>query len=137
MDIPLAVLEGLNFFKPDQKKQPVPKASKEPGLGQFNQEKDYCPLGCDPSRTKTAISNNGTHTKGNFVKIYYRGSRIKEEVPFVVKQDLFWRDLNGLVERSTKGKNPSSLRSDRGTSTGYGSFGGTQTYPSRQNPQRP
>lgn len=117
MDIPLAVLEGLNFFKPDQKKQPVAKASKEPGFGQFNQERDPCPLGCDPSRTKTAISNNGTHTKGNFVSIYYRGSRVKEEVPFVVKQESFWRDLNGLVERSSKSKRTSTFRPDRRTST--------------------
>lgn len=127
MDIPLAVLEGLNFFKPGGKKSPVPKASKERGLGQFNIEKDSCPLGCDPSRTKTAISNNGSHTKGNFVRIYYRGSRVKEEVPLVVKQESFWRELHGLVERSSKSKtNP-----DRRTSKSVGLAVQRQTHPYR------
>lgn len=117
MDFPSAVLEGLNFFKPDQKNTPVARISKEPGYGQFNQEREHCPLGCDPSRTKTAISNNGNHTKGNFVRIYYRGSRVKEEVPFVVKQESFWRDLNGLVERSSKSKRTSTFGNDRRTGT--------------------
>ncbi len=114
MEIPLAVLKAFNFFTPPENIQTVkaPKVNAEPT--QFNEPAEYCPLGCDPSRTKLAISKSGKRDKGNFVNVYYRGGKLaKPEVPLEVKQAAFWREFDELSERSNKKSNGRSSSGPR------------------------
>lgn len=115
MDIPLAVLKGLNFFTPKEDSQIPSVSTDNTNTSQFNEPEPYCPVGCDPSRTKLAISKSGRKDKGNFVNVYYRGSsKLKTEVPFEVKQESFWRELYELSERSKQSRS-NRPQSDRRT----------------------
>jgi hypothetical protein len=59
MEIPLAVLQGLNFSKPKEEVQVKKTSTSVHNPTQFNLVEDFCPLGCDPTRTKLAISKSG------------------------------------------------------------------------------
>jgi hypothetical protein len=103
MDFPLKVLQGLKERKAKANQELQVDTTPDRNLNQLNELVKRCPLGCDPSRTTTAISKSGRRDVGNFVDVYYRGSKLpKEEVPLAVKQVAFWREFDELEERSNR-----------------------------------
>lgn len=99
MEIPLSVIQGLRAkTNPELQVDSISVVT----LNQFNEPNEYCPLGCDPSRTKTMISKGTRKNKGNFVNVYYRGNKLVQEIPLAVKQETFWREFDELEERNKR-----------------------------------
>lgn len=109
MEIPLAVIQGLNCYKAKKVIEVETDSTSAWNLDQHNKSEDFCPIGCDSTRTKLTINKTGKKDSGNFVKVYYRGSsKLVTEIPLEVKQAAFWREVDELIERKQRsGRNRS------------------------------
>jgi HD superfamily phosphodiesterase len=79
MQIPLAVLKAFAPSLPDNFMgestfEQEPQQEKE-YVVRRKDTTDFCPIGCDPSRSATMISKPGRKKRGNFVRVFYRKSR--------------------------------------------------------------
>jgi hypothetical protein len=114
MEIPTKILEALGFSKP---REVLKIPTDNINTSQVNMIEEYCPPGCDPKRTKLAISKRGRKDRGNFVQVYYRaGNKLAPQPTAEDKSNQFWRELNELVERNqSRGERPRSQENRNGS----------------------
>jgi hypothetical protein len=71
MNIPGQILKTFNVAKQTK----VKKYTDSQDVKTLAEIENFCPKGCDPSKTKVAISKVSDKDPGNFVKVYYKSSK--------------------------------------------------------------